>query len=75
MADGGATANLLDELGCRLISSYEDVDGIKRLLEKIAHDYDQVSTEFDWPKETLRRFSRKEQAKQLSALISEVVTG
>ncbi len=74
MADGGATVNLLDELGCRLISPYEGVDDMKRLLKKIVHDYDQVSTEFDWPEETLRRFSRKEQAKQLSALISEVVT-
>jgi glycosyltransferase involved in cell wall biosynthesis len=76
MADGGATVNLLrDELGCRLISPYEDVDDIKRVLEKIVHDYDRVSTEFDWSEETLRRFSRKEQAKQLGALISEVVTG
>ena len=75
MADGGATVNLLNELGCSLISPYEGVDDIKRLLEKIVRHYDQLSAEFDWSEETLRRFSRKEQAKQLSALISEVVTG
>ena len=74
MADGGATVNLLNELGCPLISPYEDVDDIKRLLNKVVHEYAIISSDYDWSDKTLRRFSRKEQTGQLSALINDIVT-
>jgi glycosyltransferase involved in cell wall biosynthesis len=75
MADGGATVNLLNELGCRLTSSYENIDDIQRFLEEIVGNYDRISAEFDWSEDSLKRFSRKEQTKQLSSLIIEVVGG
>jgi len=75
MADGGATVNLLRELGCELIAQYEDLEEIKGLLNRVMHEYGIMSGDYDWPERTLRRFSRKEQTGQLSALINEIVTG
>jgi len=73
MADGGATVRLLEQLGCRLITRYDDVAGIKDTMQSIVLDYDRISTGFHWPNDTLKRFSRKEQTEELAALIDETV--
>lgn len=73
MADGGATVRLLDQLGCRLITKYDDIAGIKETIQNIVLDYSQISAGFHWPEDTLKRFSRKGQTEELSVLIKEIV--